>query len=116
MRQFNWDRFQKVMVDAGFKRTDLVVLVNAQNWQTLGPAVQQLLVSTGIDSERQSADWYRSLEKTELDGMKASGLKVMALSDAAREKITALGAQDAWAEIKTRAPAAYDQLRARFYK
>ena len=115
-RDFKWEQYTKIMVEPGFMRTNLLVIVNLDRWKALPEAGRALIEKLGIEHERRSFEAFQAVEAADRTALAAAGVKPHELKGAAREAYLERAYQAPWENIKARAPKSYDALRAKFYK
>ncbi len=114
-RDFKWDQYTKFMVEPGFMRTNLLVIVNLDRWKSLPESARALIEKTGIEHEKRSYEAFQAIEKADRAALIKDGVKIVELQGAARQAYLDRAYAAPWEQIKARAADSYDALRAKFY-
>lgn len=115
-RDFKWEQYTKVMVEPGFMRTNLLVIVNLDRWKALPESARALLEKLGIEHERKSYEAFQAIETQDRAALIKDGVQSLELQGAARQAYLERAYAAPWEQIKARAPESYEALRAKFYK
>lgn len=115
-RDFKWEQYTKFMIEPGFMRTNLLVIVNLDRWKALPETARALIEKIGIEHERRSFEAFQAIEQRDRTALIKDGIQFVALEGAARQAYLDHAYAAPWEQIKARAPESYDALRAKFYK
>ncbi|MBL8664796.1 MAG: TRAP transporter substrate-binding protein DctP [Candidatus Odyssella sp.] len=114
-RDFKWEQYTKFMVEPGFMRTNLLVIVNLDRWKALPDAARALVEKLGVEHEKRSYEAFQAIEKADRAALIKDGVKAVELQGAARKAYLDHAYAAPWDQIKARAPESYEALRAKFY-
>lgn len=114
-RDFKWEQYTKFMVEPGFMRTNLLVIVNLDRWKSLPESARALVEKVGVEHEKRSYEAFQAIEKEDRAALIKDGVKLVELQGAARKAYLDHAYAAPWEQIKARAADSYDALRAKFY-
>lgn len=111
---FGWNKFTKFRIDPSFFQTDVLISMNKQKWDGLPDGAKKVLQEVAIEHER--ASFAENIKNTEDEGrqMLAAGMKVVALTGAAKDAFVNKAAQISWERLAKRDSTHLAALRAKF--
>jgi TRAP-type C4-dicarboxylate transport system substrate-binding protein len=99
------------MIEPGFYDLEVSLTMNKQKWNSLSATHQQQLMRLVLETERLSYDHFERRKQAERERLIQSGIKVIELQDAEREKWLKAADDAGWTEVEKQAPQAAAALK-----
>jgi TRAP-type C4-dicarboxylate transport system substrate-binding protein len=106
-----WHKRTQFMIEPGFYDVEVSLTMNKQKWESLSSAHKQKLTHLVLETERRCVEHFQQKKQAERERLMQSGIKVIELEGAEREKWLKTADDAGWAEVEERAPQAAAALK-----
>jgi len=108
---FGWDEVTKFVINPPFYQVDVAALVHINSWNKLPKDLQDILMVSMQEVEREALDHFTKLISQDREKIKKKGVQEVNLPKEESEKYLQIAYEAAWKEVLKKDPQGGAQLR-----
>jgi TRAP-type C4-dicarboxylate transport system substrate-binding protein len=108
---FGWDEVTKFVINPPFYQVDVAALVHVNVWNKLTKDLQDILMTSMQEVEREALDHFTKLISQDREKIKKKGVQEVTLPREESEKYLQIAYEAAWKEVLKKDPQGGAQLR-----